>query len=291
MFGFFSECGGALESDEAEHGQHHAQIHLQGVTASGVRLGVVLALFSFVGFESATTLGAEAANPLRTIPRAVIQSAIFTGLFFILCAYLETFGMHTANQNLGESTAPMRVLARLAGVSLLGPLIDFGALVSMFACTLACITAAARVLMRMGHNGIVHNRLGTAHQKNATPATAVLATGLLTALPVVILALRGVTGSDIYGWMGSLAVYGFITTYGLAAIALPIYLKRNQHLTHSARVLSIAAALAMLLALAGTLYPVPERPYNWLPYVYLFYILCGMAWFAVSTRKTIPASL
>jgi amino acid transporter len=268
-----------------------AQIHLQGVTASGVRLGVVLALFSFVGFESATTLGAEASNPLRTIPRAVIQSAIFTGLFFILCAYIETLGMHTARQNLGESTAPMRVLASLAGVSLLGPLIDFGALVSMFACTLACITAAARVLMRMGHNGLVHNRLGTAHNKNATPAAAVLITGLLTALPVVVLALRGVTGSDIYGWMGSLAVYGFITTYGLTALALPIYLKRNHHLTNSARVLSIAAAIAMLLALAGTLYPVPNRPYNWLPYIYLAYILCGMAWFALSTRKTTPASL
>jgi amino acid transporter len=263
----------------------HAQRHLEGVTASGVRLGVVLALFSFVGFESATTLGAEASNPLRTIPRAVIQSAIFTGLFFVLCAYLETLGMHTAHQNLGESTAPMRVLASLAGVSLLGPLIDFGALVSMFACTLACITAAARVLMRMGHNGLVHNRLGTAHHKNATPATAVLVTGFLTALPVVVLALRGVTGSDIYGWLGSLAVYGFITTYGLAALALPIYLKRKHRLTSSARLLSIAAAIAMLLALAGTLYPVPERPYNWLPYVYLFYILCGMAWFALSTRN------
>jgi amino acid transporter len=262
----------------------HTQIKLKGVTASGVRLGVVLAIFSFVGFESATTLGAEASNPLRTIPRAVIQSAIFTGLFFILCAYLETLGMHTAHQNLGESTAPMRVLATLAGVNLLGPLIDLGALVSMFACTLACITAAARVLMRMGHNGLVHNRLGSAHHKNATPAAAVLVSGLLTALPVVVLALRGVTGSDIYGWMGSLAVYGFLTTYALAAIALPIYLTRNHHLTRGTLLLSAATVLAMLLALAGTLYPVPDRPYNWLPYVYLSYILCGMAWFAISTR-------
>jgi hypothetical protein len=38
-------------------------------------------------------------------------------------------------------------------------------------------------------------------------------------------------------------------------------------------------------ALAGTLYPVPERPYNWLPFVYLAYILCGMAWFAISMRR------
>ncbi|WP_353069818.1 APC family permease [Tunturibacter empetritectus] len=263
----------------------HAQLHLQGVTPSAVRLGVVLALFSFVGFESATTLGAEASNPLRTIPRAVIQSAVFTGLFFILCAYLETLGMHTAHQNLGESTAPMRVLATLAGVTPLGPFIDLGALVSMFACTLACITAAARVLMRMGHNGLVPQRLGLAHRKNATPGSAVVVSGVFTALPVTILALRGVAGTDIYGWMGSLAVYGFLTTYGLAAIALGLYLKRNHHLTSASLILSIATTLAIVLAIAGTLYPVPERPYNWLPYVYLVYILAGIAWFGFTTRR------
>jgi amino acid transporter len=108
---------------------------------------------------------------------------------------------------------------------------------------------------------------------------------LLTALPVVGLSLRGVTGFDIYGWMGSLAVYGFITTYGMVAIALPIYLKRNHHLTNGTLLLSIATTIAMLLALAGTLYPVPERPYNWLPYVYLAYIVCGMAWFAITIRR------
>src|SRR5271168_3996822 len=150
------------------------QLHLTGVTPSAVRLGVVMALFSFVGFESATTLGHEAVNPLRTIPRAVIQSAIFCGLFFILCAYLESLGMSAAHQDLGTSTAPLSVLANLVGVRPLGPLIDFGALVSMFACTLACITAAARVLMRMAHNGLAHRHLSTAHPRNATPSSAVL---------------------------------------------------------------------------------------------------------------------
>ena len=270
----------------------HAQLHLQGVHPAGVRLGVVLAIFSFVGFESATSLGAEAVNPLRTIPRAVIQSAVFTGLFLILCAYVETLGMHALNEDLGTSAAPMRELSRLAGVNLFGRLIDFGALVSMFACTLACITAAARVLMRMAHNGVVHRSLGIAHKKNATPGSAVLLTGLLTAVLVTALALRGVTGFNIYGWMGSLAVYGFLTTYGLAAIALPIYLKRNHNLTPGTLLLAVAGTLAMLLALAGTLYPIPDSPYNWLPYVYLAYILCGIAWHAISTRNryTSPAA-
>jgi amino acid transporter len=52
------------------HGLHleWTQLRLRGMTGSGLRLGLVLALFSFVGFESATTLGSEAQNPLKTIP-------------------------------------------------------------------------------------------------------------------------------------------------------------------------------------------------------------------------------
>jgi hypothetical protein len=36
--------------------------------------------------------------------------------------------------------------------------------------------------------------------------------------------------------------------------------------------------VAMLLALAGNLYPVPEGPYGKLPYVYLAYLAAGMLW-------------
>src|SRR5579862_2210594 len=126
------------------------QLQLQGMTGSGLRLGLVLALFSFVGFESATTLGAEARDPLKSIPRAVIQSSLLAGAFFTVCAYAEVLGFHTVGQDLGASQAPMYVLARVGGVPVLGLLIDIGALVSLFAETLACITAAARVLMQIG---------------------------------------------------------------------------------------------------------------------------------------------
>lgn len=262
-----------------------AQLHLEHATPSSVRLGVVLALFSFVGFESATSLGAEAREPLSTIPRAVVQSALFAGLFFLLSAYLETFGMAQADQSLASSTAPFHVLASLTGIGPFGVLIDFGALVSMFACTLGCITAAARVLLRMAQDGIVHTSLGTTHQKNATPHLAVLVLGVITLIPVAVLATRGVSGLDIYGWLGSLAVYGFLTTYALACIALPIFLKRVHTLTAGTLALSIAATLAILLALAGTLYPVPDSPYSWLPYVYLGYILLGVSWQALTTRR------
>jgi amino acid transporter len=264
------------------------QMRLKGVEPSGVRLGVVLALFSFVGFESATTLGAEARDPLRTIPRAVIQSAILVGIFMIACAYSEVLGFRNAGQDFGQSAAPLHVLAEQAGIPILGPLIDVGALISMFACILACVTAAARVLMLMSHNGVTHKRLTRTHHRNATPGAAVIVVGLFTFLPAALLAARGVRGADIYGWMGSLATYGFITVYALVAIALPFHLKRERHLTPAMIGLSAAATAAMAFALIGTLYPVPPAPYNWLPYLYLAYLIAGLIWYLVNLKRSGP---
>lgn len=261
-----------------------AQLHLQGMTGSGLRLGLVLALFSFVGFESATTLGSEARNPLQTIPRAVIQSAILAGAFFTVCAYAEVLGFHIAGQDLGSSQAPMYLLARVGGVPILGLLIDIGALVSLFAGTLACVTAAARVLLLMAHNGLAHGSFGNTHAMHRTPARAIVITGIAALLPVAILAARGASGLDVYGWLGSLATYGFIVAYALVCIALPRYLRQQGTSRPGASVVAWLAATAMLLALIGNFYPVPEGPYGKLPYIYFAYLACGLLWFGLRAR-------
>src|ERR1700726_2696471 len=275
----------------ARHGWHWdgEQVHLHGMTGSGLRLGLVLALFSFVGFESATTLGSEARNPLKTIPRAVIQSALLAGAIFIVCAYTEVLGLRTVGQDLGASQAPMRVLAGVGGVPVLGLLIDIGVLVSMFAGTLACITAAARVLLLMAHNGLTHGSLRTTHARHETPGRAVIITGMAALLPVAVLAARGASGLDVYGWMGSLATYGFIVAYALVSVALPRYLRQHNAYRPGAQIIPWLACAAMLLALAGNLYPVPEGPYGKLPYIYLAYLAAGMLWFFFRVRNRNPS--
>jgi amino acid transporter len=39
-------------------------------------MGVVVAIFSLVGFESSTAFGEEAVNPLKTIPKSIIWSLV-----------------------------------------------------------------------------------------------------------------------------------------------------------------------------------------------------------------------
>ncbi len=55
------------------------QLTLKGASLSNMGFGVVVAIFSLVGFECATAFGDEAKNPLKTIPRAVIWSLLLTG--------------------------------------------------------------------------------------------------------------------------------------------------------------------------------------------------------------------
>ncbi len=275
------------------HGFHldWTQLQLRRMTGGGLRLGLVLALFSFVGFESATTLGSEARNPLKTIPRAVIQSALLAGGIFIVCAYTEVLGLHTIGQDLGASQAPMRVLAGVGGAPALGLLIDIGVLVSMLAGTLACITAAARVLLLMSHNGLTHSSLRATHARNETPSRAIVVTGIAAVAPVAVLAARGASGLDVYGWMGSLATYGFIVAYALVCVALPRYLRERGVYRPSSQVIPWLAFTAMLLALVGNLYPVPQGPYGKLPYIYLAYLFPGLLWFLLQRRneQTEPA--
>jgi amino acid transporter len=92
-----------------------------------------------------------------------------------------------------------------------------------------------------------------------------------------MLAARGASGLDVYGWLGSLATYGFIVAYALVCVALPRYLRQHGVFRFGAQIVPWLAGAAMLLALVGNLYPVPEGPYGIMPYIYLAYLTAGLA--------------
>jgi len=80
--------------------------------------------------------------------------------------------------------------------------------------------------------------------------------------------------------------------YALVCVALPRYLRLNGVYRPGSQLIPWLAFTAMLLALAGNLYPVPEGPYGKLPYIYLAYLAAGLLWFLLSMRskKSAPAA-
>jgi len=256
-----------------------AQADLVGVNPDQLRLGLVLAFFSFVGFESATVLGTESREPRRFIPRAVIASVLGVGLVFIVSAYGLTAAFHGAAVTLDKSDAPLSVLAASFGAGWIGIFILAGVSLSFFACILGSINAGARVLFSLSQHGLFHAAARQTHSVHASPHTAVSILSLVALVLVLALSFAGYGLLDAYGILGSLATYGFLVSYGLVTIGAPFFLQRRGEL-HAGHVLSTVVALALLLvALAGTVYPVPAWPFNILPYLFLALLAIGVIYF------------
>lgn len=264
-----------------------SQLTLQGAKPGGIVYGLVIGVFSYVGFESATTLGDEAKRPLRNIPRAVIISTIVSGCFFVIMSYIEVLGFQGTSIVFNESTAPLNDLANLAGVSFFGILISVGALISLFACTLACINAGARILFSMGRHGIFHSFVGRAHGRNETPHIAVTVSALIAFLVPAIFSLSGAAPLDGYAYFGTIATYGFLVAYILISIAAPVYLAREHQLRFKHILFSVLGVAFMIIPVLGSIglpgensiFPIPAAPYNVFPYLFLVYLLVGVVWF------------
>ena len=261
------------------------QFRLKRVSFSALGPALVLSMFSFVGFESATTLGGEAREPLRTIPRAVLQCAILAGVFFMLCSYSEVLGFRGEPGRLSDTMSPLHLLAAKAGMSPLGIAIDFGAWISMMACVLACTTAAARVLMRLGHDGLLPRALEKTSERLGTPGTGIwLSAGLMLA-GTAVMALRGFSGAEMYDLLGSVSVFGFLTAYALVAIALPFARKaRGQH-SHMVLAVSALTVLVLVLITVYDLRSTADELHARIPYVYLAYLAAGMIWYALRRKS------
>lgn len=261
------------------------QFHLKGATLSALGPALVLSIFSFVGFEAATTLGGEAREPLRTIPRAVLQCGVLAGVFFMLCSYSEVLGFRGETASLSESTSPLHLIANKEGFSPLGVAIDFGAMVSMFACVLACITAAARVLMRMAHGALLPAVLERTSERHKTPGTAIAVSAALMFAVTAAMAFFNVEGSGMYDLMGSLAVFGFLTAYALVALALPFARKAVGQHSRLVATVSIFAVVAMIVIAVYDLRSASDPVHARIPYIYLGYIVAGTAWYVLRRRK------
>ncbi|MDB5782241.1 APC family permease [Caballeronia mineralivorans] len=279
--------GGVLIYVLALHPDHiidHTQLGLQGVSGKGMAQGMVLGIFSYVGFESAASLGQETKNPLRVIPRAVIWSVILSGLFFMFVAYSMTIAYHDDAAKLGADSAVLSTLLTSVGASPLGPVFYLIASISAFSCVLACINSSSRLLYSMGRYQFVHRSMGMVHRTHRTPYLAVAFSSIVTF--VVCIAMLGTGPLNTFGYTSTFATFGFLVTYFLVAIAAPIYLKKQGELKTINVVWGVLGALAMVGAVIGSVYPVPDYPYNILPYLFVAYMLVGAIWLLMLKKRS-----
>lgn len=240
---------------------------------SGIGYALVFAVLSFAGFESATTLGEEAAQPARAIPIAVISTVIGAGLFYVFAAYTQVIGFGLDDmKGLTNAAAPLNTLALKYGSRDFATVLDIATAISALSCVLACVSSAARMLFSLGRAGLAP-ALGVAHPTYGTPSRSVLAVGLMMLAAALIWAPQ-VGANDYYGDMGTIGVLALILVYvGVAASAGRYALQQKGP---AWALFGVLGVIFMLWPLYNSIYPVPAFPGNLWPYVVAIYLLLGL---------------
>ena len=269
LFGFVIAHHGTLVDPE--------QLSLHGANLSGIALGTTIAIFSLVGFESATSLGEEAHDPLRTIPTAVVLSVVVSGIFFVACAYVEVLGAHGLATSLDKLGTPLDALADAARVPALKVAIDVGAMLSSFSITLAAMNAGGRIIFDMSRTGLFPASLGRSHIAHRTPHVALVAFGAILAIVGGGMLLGGIAPIDAFNDTATLGSFGFVTIYAFVALGAPFYLRRIDELRPRHIVVAVATLALLAIPAIGSVYPVPAPPGNIFPLLFAAYVALGLA--------------
>jgi len=260
------------------------QLHVAGGFPGGVGLAMAFAVFSYVGFESATAFGAEAKRPLVTIPRAVVGSVIFASAFFVIATYAEILGLSQAGKPLDKEQFPMQTLVAVYGLGYLAIPLTIGAVFSAFSVCLACITTAGRIAYAMAVAKLFPEPIARVEPKHDTPNVAVTMV-TATTLAVALVALGfGVAPIDVFDNCGTLSSFGFILIYILIAIAAAVYCKRLGALRLADIAISSIALVLLLLTAVTLFYPVPAPPQRWFGYFFIAFVIAGGLWLRRKNR-------
>lgn len=197
----------------------------EGTSLSALATGAVFGFLSFAGFEAAATLGEEARDPRRDIPRAILGVAIFGGIYFVIVTAVEVMGFGTGADGIKAFTSSGSLLGDLGSQYIgawIGDLITIGAAVSAFGCCLACLVGASRLLFALGRDNRSTPLLGSAARVSSRYGTPSGALAIVTIAAAVIIVVWAIAANakafDVFVGSGVIGTLILLVAYALATI-------------------------------------------------------------------------
>ena len=188
-------------------------------TAAQVRSGLMVAVLSFIGFESAANLGSEALQPERAIPRSIRTAVLVAGVLFMVWGAFLPEGLAWLPAAARQGLDPLSALADRLDIPGAGLWIKVGALLCLFGSCIGCVTALARLLFGLAEQRLLPASLTRVHPRFGTPSRALLTLGLPLVAGGALVVQRDLTLNQIFGLFGGFTVLGFLLVYGLVALA------------------------------------------------------------------------
>jgi amino acid transporter len=254
---------------------------LQGT--HGIIYGIVFSILAMSGFESVAPLARETNDPRKQLPRAIFGSILLVGVFFVFAGYCGIAGWGV-DQAKSFATNPNPYYEMAKRVWGLGWIFVFLAIInSVLAISIASSNAVTRVWHGMGSVGVLPKKLADVNKKYHTPGTAI---NLQIGISVVLLLGIGlwVGPSYIYGFLGDIITIAIVFMYGMANVALFVYMRREHPGSYNAfrhAVLPFMGTLLLLPVIYVTFVPLPPYPLDLAPYIVIGWMLigAGLMWY------------
>jgi amino acid transporter len=281
-----------------------------GVSGGGVLGGILLGILLFVGFEAAASIGEEAEDPHRSIPRALIGTVAVAAAFFVVMAYAFSVGYGKDAVSKGAwafSPNPVSEMATRYVGSWYATILELVVILDALALALAICVMVGRGFFALGRDGLVPSVFAkTSRYDTPWVGNLVVAGGALLMLVLVEVGSYG-TRFVVPGPDGKLvplfpndqfATFIMTATVGSFAIEL-VYLALAVFAFRLVRgagnqwwqyvVVAIAVATP-ILGFYGALKPSPhdDSNYNWEALYFTIGLIAVVAvWFGVlaATRR------
>ncbi|MDV3129668.1 APC family permease [Mycobacterium sp. 21AC1] len=203
-------------------------LNTNGVAGGVVGLGLLMAFWSWVGFESTAIYGEESKDPKRIVPRATLIAVIGIGVFYTFVSWGVVVGNGpTRAVELASGPTPFDLLYAPTA-QYVGPwavtVFEWLVVGGSFACALAIHNSAARYLFAFGRDGLLWRRLGEAHRKHASPWIASLTQTVIAAILVAVCSLtRSDPYADLFVLVAILATLLLLIVQTMCSMATVIY--------------------------------------------------------------------
>jgi APA family basic amino acid/polyamine antiporter len=185
---------------------------------------IAIALWAFVGIESATVPAGEIKNPGINIRRSTIYGTLIAATIYIIVSIV---GMGVLDQStLASSNAPLAdIINKATGGTWGGDFIALGAIVSTLGASSGWILTTARSAFGASQDKLFPAMFSKIHPKYLTPVTSLIISAL-AANVLLVLNYMG-TLSSAFNFMLLLATLAFLPAYAFSAAADIILLKNH----------------------------------------------------------------
>ena len=158
--------------------------------ASGIGLGIFIALFAVQGFEVTPVPAGETKNAGRVMPFAILASLIGASLLYVLVQAMVV-GVHPGLAQ--PSDTPLADAARSISPRL-GLLIGWGGVISTMGFVAGNAFGTPRYAYAMAEDGYLPRALAYVDAKRGAPLGAILATGICAAVLTATFSERALVG-------------------------------------------------------------------------------------------------